>query len=124
MLHAGIGVLMGLNLFELLMMTMLLVYFPPGVIRDRLRGLPKLPRLGYGFDATSEQSAAAAARVAAFDIDGQVNFESGKKSEPPTAATLFSHLRLLNAFSFLLWIPGLGTMIGKRFAPGSAHTPK
>ncbi len=124
MLHAGIGVLMGLNLFELLMMTMLLVYFPPGVIRDRLRGVPKLPRLGYGFDATNEQSAAAAARVAAFDIDGQVNFESGKKSEPPTAATLFSQLRLLSAFSFLLWIPGLGTLIGRRFAPGTAHSPK
>ena len=117
MLHAGIGVLMGLNLFELLMLTMLLVYLPPGVIRDRLRGGSTLPRLGYGYDPTSEPSTAVAARVAAFDVDGQVDFEAGKKGEPPAPATIFSTLRLLNVFSVLLWVPGVSTLLKKCFTP-------
>ena len=37
-MHAAIGVLMGLNLFELLMIVMLLAFLPDRVIRDRFRG--------------------------------------------------------------------------------------
>ncbi len=37
-MHAVIGVLMGLNLFELLMIVMLLAFLPDRVIRDRFRG--------------------------------------------------------------------------------------
>lgn len=36
LLHAGIGILMGLNLFELMMMAMLLAYIPGWVIREWL----------------------------------------------------------------------------------------
>ena len=37
-MHAVIGVLMGLNLFELLMIVMLLAFLPDRVVRDRFRG--------------------------------------------------------------------------------------
>ena len=37
-MHAGIGIMMGLNLFELLMIVMLLAFLPDRVIRDWLRG--------------------------------------------------------------------------------------
>lgn len=36
LLHTGIGILMGLNLFELMMMTMLLAYLPSKVVHDWL----------------------------------------------------------------------------------------
>lgn len=121
LLHAGIGVLMGLNLFELLMMTMLLVYLPPGVIRDRLRGTGQ-PKLAYGFDAADPNQARAAALVAAMDVDGQVNFEPGKTAEQPSVKTLFGSLRLLSIASFLLWIPILGVLVGFLFVPVSRLT--
>ncbi|MDB5312147.1 MAG: hypothetical protein JWO38_6349, partial [Gemmataceae bacterium] len=71
LLHAGIGILMGLNLFELMMMTMMLAYLPAGVIRDRLRGGPDLPKLGFEFDSAEPGQARAAAVVAAVDVDAQ-----------------------------------------------------
>ena len=117
-LHAGIGVLMGLNLFELLMMTMLLVYLPPGVIRDRLRGTG-LPKLAYGFDSSDTSQARAAAVVAAADVDGQVIFEPGRKAEQPTVKTLFSTLRFLGVFRFLQWVPGVSGLLAKWFAPAA-----
>ena len=120
LLHAGIGVLMGLNLFELLMMTMLLAYLPPGVIRDRLRGRPGLPRLAFGFDAANEKHARAAALVAAADVDSQVKFEPGKHADQPSAATLFSTLRLLRTFRFLQVIPGLSAVVSRCFSPATA----
>src|SRR6185312_16889881 len=120
LLHAGIGVLMGLNLFELLMMTMLLAYFPVGVIRDRLRGAPDLPKLSFGYNPGDERHARAAALVAAADVDGQVKFEPGPRYEQPTAATLFSQMRLLSLFRVLLFVPGLSTTLARLFAPASA----
>src|SRR5438067_7724664 len=83
LLHAGIGILMGLNLFELLMMTMLLAYIPGAVIRERLRGGSGLPRLGLGFDPAYEGAARAAAVVAAVDTDAQVAFEPRKGARLP-----------------------------------------
>lgn len=118
LLHAGIGVLMGLNLFELMMMTMLLAYLPPGVIRDRLRGSGE-PKLNYGFDASDPQQARAAALVAAVDVDSQVIFQPGQAAEQPNVKSLFGSLRLLNVVSFLLWIPILGIAVGMFFVPVS-----
>jgi hypothetical protein len=88
LLHASIGVLMGLNIFELLMMTMLLVYLPPGVIRDRLRGGPDLPRLRYAFEAADPDQARAAAIVAALDIDAQVAIDLKKGTAQPSVTVL------------------------------------
>jgi hypothetical protein len=117
LLHAGIGMLMGLNLFELLMMTMLLVYLPPGVIRDRLRG-SGLPKLSFGYDSGDPKEQRAAALVAAMDVDGQVKFEAGKKN-PLSASTIFSSVRLLSALRFLLFVPGLATLLGQLFSPST-----
>ena len=44
-MHAVIGVLMGLNLFELLMIVMLLAFLPDRVIRDRFRAPWDLAKL-------------------------------------------------------------------------------
>jgi hypothetical protein len=117
LLHAGIGILMGLNLFELLMMTMLLVFFPAGVIRDRFRG-PGTPKVPYGYDPADPAQARAAAVVAAADVDGQVVFEP--KKPQPSAKSLFDSLRLLSVMKFVQWIPGLGGFVKKRIAPGSS----
>jgi len=120
LLHAGIGMLMGLNLFELLMMTMLLVYLPPGVIRDRLRGGSDLKKLPYGYDSANPIHQRAAAVVAAADVDAQVQFEPGKKGEQPSVATVFSTLRLLSLFRLLVLIPGLAGLLARWFAPAAA----
>ena len=50
-MHAAIGVLMGLNLFELLMMVMLVAFLPDGVIRDRFRGGADLAKLAFAFNS-------------------------------------------------------------------------
>ncbi|MBX9580996.1 MAG: hypothetical protein K2X87_11865 [Gemmataceae bacterium] len=133
LLHAGIGVLMGLNLFELLMMTMLLVFFPAGVIRDRLRGGPGLPKLGFGFDSADARQARAAAVVAAADIDAQVAVEPGKGKALPvlTAADgstvagpaavgkLFGSLRLLRLVRLVAYIPGVSGLVARLLFPGT-----
>jgi hypothetical protein len=132
LLHAGIGVLMGLNIFELLMMTMLLVFFPPGVIRDRLRGGPGLPKLGFGFDASDPKQARAAAVVAAADIDGQVTETPTRGRERPAVtatggkalqgaeavSALFANLRLLRVLRFVLFIPGVSGLLARLIVPG------
>jgi hypothetical protein len=137
LLHAGIGVLMGLNLFELLMMTMLLVYLPPGVIRDRLRGGQGLAKLGYKFDPTNPLQARAAAVVAAVDIDGQAQMEyvrgapsvlvseSGGLAATGTsaAAALCRSLRLLGALRVLSVIPGVGSLLAHWLAPADRQGP-
>lgn len=116
LLHAAIGVLMGLNLFELLMMTMLLAFFPPGVIRDRLRGTAAVRKLMYRFAPTDEKQARAAALVAAVDVDDQVRLEPAKNAEQPTSAELFSSLRLLRPLRFLLYVPGLSKSLKVRLS--------
>ena len=130
LLHASIGVLMGLNLFELLMMVMLLAYFPPFVVRDRLRGGPDLPTLGYGFDAANAASAHAAALVAAVDVENQAALEPkpGLKQPALVAAgvpitgtdpvnALFGSLRLLRPFKWVLWVPGVKGLFTRLLFP-------
>ncbi len=118
LLHALIGVLMGLNLFELMMMVMLLAYFPPGVIRDRLKGSPDLPKLAYSFDPANPESARGAALIEAVDVEGQVNMEP-KKGATPTSnvSTLFTNLRLLRPVRWVLWIPGMKALLSSRLFP-------
>lgn len=137
LLHAGIGVLMGLNLFELLMMTMLLAYLPAGVIRDRLRGGTDLLKLRFGFNAADPRQARAAALVASADVDGQVTMEPAKDQEQPvvTAAgaasvggtagvsTLFRDLRLLRAFRLAAYVPGVSGVLARWIFPEKASSP-
>jgi hypothetical protein len=132
LLHAGIGVLMGLNLFELLMMTMLLVFLPAGVIRDRLRGGPGLPRLGFAFDPADQRQARAAAVVAAADVDAQVAVEPtrGKGlpylaadgstvAGPAAVGKLFGSLRLLRPVRWAAYIPGVSGLAARLLFPGA-----
>jgi hypothetical protein len=140
LLHAGIGILMGLNLFELLMMTMLLAFIPGHVIRDRLRGGLGLAKLAFGFNPADDRQARAAAAVAAVDGDGQVTFEPRKGSGLPALVTdartvsgsaavaaLFGRLRLLRAVRFVSWVPGVNALLARwLFAappPGAGSPP-
>lgn len=132
LLHAGIGILMGLTMFELLMMVMLLAYMPPGVIRDRLRGGPGLPKLRFGFDPAVPAQARAAALVSAADADGQVSLEPAAGVAQPTvrgaaesrtgaaaAGELFGTLRLLRFARHLLKLPGASGVAGKWVSPAA-----
>jgi hypothetical protein len=134
LLHAGIGILMGLTLFELFMMVMLLVFLPAGVIRDRLRGGPGLLRLTFGFDPAIPAQARAAALVAAADADGQVTLQPAKGTAQPTvrppggteqtgaaaAGSLFGSVRLLRIARHLLKLPGAAGLAGKWVSPPAA----
>jgi hypothetical protein len=130
-MHALIAVMMGLNLFELLMIIMILAFVPDGVIRDRLRGGPDLPKLGFAFNPAAALSQRAAALVAATDVDAQVTFTAesgltapvltdpdGKKLTGAEAFTALARsLRLLSAVGWLLWIPGIRGFLAQRFFP-------
>ena len=135
-MHAAIGVLMGLNLFELFMMVMLLAFLPDGVIRDQLRAGARAARLAFAF-APAAPSARAAALVAAADTDGQVTLapEPGlavpavtdpagaRQTGPAGVAALFQSVRLLSLFAWVLWVPGVKGLFAKLLfpaAPGAA----
>ncbi len=138
-MHAAIGVLMGLNLFELFMMVMLLAFLPDGVIRDRLRGGADLAKLAFAFAPSSAASSRAAALVAAADTDGQVTLAAesalavpavtdpaGKRLTGPDGVTaVFRSVRLLSVFAFVLWVPGAKGLFAKWLfpAPASAAPP-
>jgi Vitamin K-dependent gamma-carboxylase len=133
-MHAMIGVLMGLNLFELLMIVMLLAFLPDRVIRDRFRGGPDLPRLGYVFNPQTATHQRAAALALALDTDNQIALEpdpkapatavtapDGKRATGPEGVGLLSRsLRLLSVVSFALWIPGVRGLLTKYLFPGAA----
>jgi hypothetical protein len=133
LLHAGIGILMGLNLFELLMMTMLLAFIPGKVVRERLRGGLGLAKLALGFNPADEKQARTAAAVAAVDSDAQVTFEPRKGSSPaavvadgatvpgpPAVAARFERLRLLRAVRWLTWVPGVSGLLARWLFPSAA----
>jgi hypothetical protein len=138
LLHAGIGVLMGLNLFELLMLVMLLVFLPPGVIRDRLRGGPGLPRLRFGYDPEKPDQARAAAVVAAADADGQVTLEVTRgvvrpvltaadgtpRTGPAAAAVMVNTLRVPRFLRYTLWVPGVAGLVGRYVSPAPTAAPQ
>jgi hypothetical protein len=132
-MHAAIGVLMGLNLFELLMIVMLLAFLPDRVIRDRFRGGPNLPRLGFRFNPQNTVHARAASLVVATDADNQIALvpnpatpttelidPNGKPhSGGDGVKTLFTHVRFLSVLSMMLWIPGVRGMIAKYVYPSN-----
>jgi hypothetical protein len=139
LMPAMIAVMMGLNLFELLMIVMLLAFLPDGVVRDRLRGAAGAARLAFGFNPASAPSSRAAALVVAADTDAQValSAEAGLASPAVTdpggkrhtgregVEALFGSVRLLSAVRFLLWVPGLKGLFAKWLfpAPASAAPP-
>jgi Vitamin K-dependent gamma-carboxylase len=130
-MHAIIAVLMGLNLFELLMIVMLLAYLPDRVIRDRFRGGPDLPKFAFTFNPGNEKHARAAALAQALDSENQITATpdasatettavafGGKPSPNGEGATaLFRGLRLLGVLGLLLWIPGVKRLLSRRLFP-------
>ena len=138
LLHAGIGILMGLNLFELMMMAMILAYIPGCVIREWLKGSRASgPALGLRFDARDDRQAGSAALIAAADLDGLVRLENVPGVASPTlsenghvverdpALGKLRGLRLIRAFKILLWVPGVKTLLGRKLFPAAAdETPR
>jgi hypothetical protein len=136
LLHAGIGILMGLNLFELLMMTMLLAFIPGQVVRERLRGGLGLAKLALGFNPADERQARAAAAVLAVDPDAQVTPEPRKGSNLPAVvadgktatgaaavAEVFGRLRLLRPFRWLVRVPGASGLLARWLFPAASSPP-
>jgi hypothetical protein len=134
-MHAVIGVLMGLNLFELLMIVMLIAFFPDRVIRDRFRGGVNLVRLVLTFNPQNQKHAQVAALAVAADVDNQIAINAdknasvvsvssdsnGKLQETGQSAliSLFQRLRLTSLLGFVLWVPGIKALLANRLFPTS-----
>jgi hypothetical protein len=131
LMHAIIAVLMGLNLFELLMVVMLLAYLPDRVVRDRFRGGPELPKFAFSFNPASATQTKAAALAVALDVDNQIALKpDDRAAEPAVAAVggaptrgaegagvLYRGLRLFTSLWLLLWVPGVRFLLSRRLFP-------
>jgi hypothetical protein len=133
-MHAVIGVLMGLNLFELIMIVMLIAFFPDRVIRDRFRGGIDLVKFAFTFNPQNQRHAQAAALVLATDIDNQIALNADKSATDVELAVgspekvekgqnaivpLFQEGRLLSMFGFILWLPGMKALLARKLFPFS-----
>ncbi len=137
-MHALIAVLMGLNLFELLMIVMLLAFLPDRVIRDRLRGAANLVRYRFRFNPQNAAQVRAAACTASMDVDNQVELVPDRTATVPElvgadnqaatgsngVSTMFRNVRLLGWFRWVLWIPGIRALWGHRLFPQGDATPR
>lgn len=124
--HFGISLSMGLNMFGLLMMTLLLSYLPGCAISSQLRGGPNLPRGTIDYDPKREEHLRTVANLAAVDIDGQLEFQPGEGkaftvtingangSDPSTA--IFNSLTLLRWIRWLRFLPGLRGLLSPKGA--------
>lgn len=137
-MHAIIAVLMGLNLFELLMIIMLVAFFPDRVVRDRFRGGLDLVRMALTYNPQKRSHTQAVARLLTVDIDNQIALNADKSADVVSispgpneeeksatgaagAASVFKHLRLLQWLSPVVWIPGVKGFLVHRLFP-SAET--
>jgi hypothetical protein len=130
-MHAAIGVMMGLNLFELMMMVMFISFMPDRVIRDRFRGSPDLPKFTFTFNPAVERETKAAAFALALDADNQITLNPDKAATATAVAAatgspvggpegtriLAKGLRFLTVVGWLLWIPGVKTLLTRRLFP-------
>ena len=136
-MHALIAVLMGLNLFELLMIVMLLAFLPDRVIRDRFRAHPGLPRLRFTFNPQNAAQGRAAALALALDADNQIALQPDPSATTTTLSeadgkpvtgqegvgVLWKDVRLLGILRFVLWIPGMRGLSGQAIIPHQ-HTAR
>ncbi|HEY2910058.1 MAG TPA: hypothetical protein VGI99_07415, partial [Gemmataceae bacterium] len=83
------------------------------------RGTPSTTRLLYRFASSDGKQERAAAIVAAFDIDDQVKVEAAKSASQPTSGELFGSLRLLRPLRFLLYIPGISSIVSGCISPAN-----
>jgi hypothetical protein len=131
-MHAAIGVMMGLNLFELMMMVMFIAFMPDRVIRDRFRGGLDLPKFTFTFNPTADAQARGASLAVALDVDNQVSLVGDKNatgnvvrgegsgvSGSEGTRLLAKGLRFLSVMSWMLWIPGVSGLLTRRLFPGA-----
>ena len=114
--HFGISLSMGLNMFGLLMMTLLLSFVPGRAIRNQLRGAPDSPRGTLDYDPKKEEHLRVVANAAMADVDGQLQFQPGEgkafavtvggKAAAEPAAALFGSLSLLRFVRLVRFVPG------------------
>jgi hypothetical protein len=112
LLHAGIAIFMGLTVFSLLMMLLLMCYFPGATVRKAIFGTATRVRK-VTFNPGDDRQAAFAAKAVAVDT------EAGVMLSPDPSATAVSvsvdgkavpTSDVLRS-SFLGWIPGLSFVV-------------
>ncbi len=130
-LHTGIAWVMGLTCFGLLMMTLLLCYFPASVIRERLtwsRGTGT--KLTMRVNSKNRRHQRALSFLRALDLTGQITVQefTAKETADETPAQLMgpdgrSHsgydlikyglntLVFGQAIGWMLWIPGVSLLL-------------
>jgi hypothetical protein len=125
MLHAGIGVFMGLWIFSLLMMTLLLCYLPGAAFRSRLIGPPATTgRFILRYDPRSERQVRAVAWARALDFEDRIVLAEsprhlaegvtveadGQSATGPAAGR--GLLARLGWARPVRWLPGLAGVLG------------
>ncbi len=120
-LHTGIALFMGLVVFSLFMMTLLLAYLPGVAVRAVLfGGEAPAERVRVRFSPAAAAQRRGAAVVAAFDLDGRVDFlaaptDAGSLTiddgRPATAGAIAGRVPTLKTLRFLLAIPAVGRLV-------------
>ncbi len=125
-LHTAIGIVMGLLVFSLFMMTMLLVYIPGSLIRAQFTAPRPTGRTLVRFDSKSRTQARAAALIVAADLAGAVDL-----IDTPGLASLtlsipgqpdaggeaaFGTVSALKWIRPLTFVPGIGAVLKRRIA--------
>jgi hypothetical protein len=135
-MHAAIGILMGLNLFELLMIVMLLAFLPDRVVRDRFRGGANLAKLTLAINPQYSSHCRAAALALAADVDNQIALVSSTASadvvltDPDKKqlnggdglAAYVKHVRLPATLRFMLWVPGVRSLLAMGLFPKGTNS--
>jgi hypothetical protein len=130
MLHAGIAIFMGLNVFSLLMMIMLLGYLPGAAIRNRLFGKAESTLL-LKFDPANATQSAGVARAVALDTDGGIDLKptagqhevvatNGRESWTGAAAAN-QIAKSSSLVGWMTWIPGMSGLLARWLTPGTRN---
>lgn len=126
LLHAGIGIFMGLTVFSLLMMVLLLSYLPGVAIRGRIFGTAT-KKTTLIFNPADEIQASAAARAVAFDTDDAIELRADSHATEVNVLDSGSKLvgaeatKIITSKSSILrwstWLPGVTSLLSKWFSP-------
>lgn len=129
LLHMGISACMGLSIFSLMMMTLLLAYIPPLIVRERLAsGNAALPHLRLAYDRRDSKQLKRVARWRALDVANQIQFVDATPADAEAATMpltltiddqsytgsavtkrLMRSLRLTRSFAWLAYFPGVAS---------------
>lgn len=136
LLHTGIGLTMGLSIFSLFMMTLLLAFFPPQTVRERLSWTPVPPeeKLKIVYNPAQPAEVRSVAWLGALDVAEQIEWKAdstkphdgirvaladGKTLSGSDATnSLIDRLKLLRSVWLLLLIPGVPYLLRRCFRGG------